>query len=228
MKISKNYSRRSRSGLRYSFIEMRKNRLLLTFFILLGALFCFSQSKQIPGQSFLETELSLASSSGLYFIVDIGERRIDLKAKGIFLRTWTIEKIRIWGDPVLTNPVSLMKKSALFPPTREKIKPNENAEEEASFELEALELKDMPSIYRLGLERNISIYVRPKSTGWASFLRKIGPTLRWYFYPPLRTLWTKLKKKSFTAIDITLENKDESKSLYWAIGENPPFIILPP
>jgi hypothetical protein len=169
----------------------------------------------------------LASSSDLYIIVDLVEKKIDLKAKGIFLRTWKMEKVRLWGDPVLSNPVSLVKKSALFPPKREEIKPNETVED-GSFELEALELKDMPSSYRLSLERNISIYIRPKSKGWTSFLGKIGFMMRWHLFPPLRSLWSKVKKNSFTAFDITLENKEESKSLYWAASENSPFIILPP
>ncbi len=194
---------------------------------MLSASICFCQPEPAPRSQFLEIELSLASSSSLYFIIDIKEKKIDLKAKGIFLRTWKIEKIRFWGDPVLSNPVSLVKKSALFPPKREEIKPDETGEE-SSFEIDALELKDMPSSYRLGLERNISIYIQPKSKGWTSFLGKIGQTLRWHLFPPLKTLWSKLKKNSFTAFDITLEDKEESKSLYWAISENSPFIVLPP
>jgi hypothetical protein len=206
---------------------MRTNRLFLVSLVLLSVSLSQCETEPIPGQQFLEIELTLANSSTLYFIVDIQAKKIDLKAKGIFLRTWKIEKIRLWGDPVQLNPVTLVKKSALFPPKREEIKPNETVEE-ASFELEALELADMPSSYKLSLDRNISIYIRPKSKGWTSFLGKIGHTLRWHLFPPLKTLWTKVKKKSFTALDITLENNEESKSFYWAVGENSPFIILAP
>jgi hypothetical protein len=227
MKISKNCSWWLRSVRRYSFIEMRTNRLFFIFFILLSISFCRHQTAPSPGQQPLEAELSLASASDLYIIIDLGEKKIDLKAKGILLRTWKIEKIHLWGDPVLSNPVCLVKKSALFPPKREEIKPNE-AFEETSFELEALELKDMPSSYGLSLERNISIYIRAKSKGWTSFPGKIGFTTRWLLFPPLRTFWSKVKKNSFTAFDITLENKEESRSLYWAVGENSSFIILAP
>jgi len=169
----------------------------------------------------------LANSAELYFIVTIGEKRIDLKAKGILLRTWKIEKIRLWGDPVLSNPVSLIKKTTLFPPKREEIKPDKTVEE-SPYELEALELGDMPSSYTLSLERNLSIYIHPKSTGWTSHLRKIGSAIRWYFYPPVKTVWTKANKKPYTAFEITLENKEESKSFYWVLSKNSPFIILPP
>lgn len=206
---------------------MHTNRLFFIFFVLLSVSFCRHQTAPSPGRQFLEAELSLATSSDLYFIVDIKEKRIGLKAKGIFLRTWKMEKIRLWGDPVLSNPIPLVKKSALFPPKREEMKPNETTAED-TFKLEALELKDMPSSYRLSLERNISVYIRPKSKAWTSFFGKIGFTMRWHLFPPLRTLWSKVKKKSFTAFDITLENKEESKSFYWAVGENSPFIILPP
>lgn len=185
------------------------------------------ENGQTTADPFLETELSLANSAKLYFIVDIGDKRIDLKARGTMLRTWKIERILLWGDPVLSNPVSLMKKTTLFPPKREEIKPDETAEE-STYALEALELVDMPSSYTLSLERNIAIYIRPKSTGWTSFLKKIGPAIRWNFYHPAKTVWSKANKKPFTAFDIMLENKEESKSFYWALSQNSPFIILPP
>jgi hypothetical protein len=200
--------------------------LLLLLFLMIPSLSWYADQETKESRSF-QAELSLANSSGLYLILDTRGRKIDLKAKGIVLRTWTIEKIRLWGDPVQSNPAALVKKSALFPPKREDIKPGE-PEEEATFELEALELSDMPSSYTLRLEQNISIYVGPQSKKWTSFLRNIGRALRWFFYAPLKTVWAKVGKKSFSAFELILKNKEESKAFYWALGENSPFIILPP
>lgn len=197
---------------------------LLLFLVIPSLSWCADQETQ--ESRFFQAELSLANSSDLYVILDIRGRKIDLKAKGIVLKTWTIEKIRLWGDSVPSNPAVLVKKSALFPPKRENIKPGEQ-EEEATFELEALELKDMPSSYTLRLEQNISMHVGPQSKKWTSFLRNIGHALRWFFYPPLKTVWAKVGKKSFTAFEIILENEEESKAFYWALGENASFIILP-
>ncbi len=206
---------------------MSAKRVFLIFLLLFSASIVRCEPEQTSENRHVETELSLANSDELYFIVDIGDKRIDLKARGIMLRTWKIERVLLWGDPVPSNPVSLMKKTTLFPPKREEIKPDETGEE-STYELEALELVDMPSSYRLGLERNIAIYIRPKSTGWTSSLKKIGPVIRWYFYHPAKTIWTKANKKPFTVFDIILENKEESKSFYWALSQNSPFIILPP
>ncbi len=197
------------------------------FLFLMGTSLFWCEPQKSQETLSLETELSLAKSSHLYFIFDLGENKIDLKAKGLLLRTWKIEAIRLWGDPVLLNPVSVVKKSTIFPPKREEIKPGETGEEE-KFEIEALELSDMPSSYTIILERNISIYIRPKSKGLASLLKNIGHTMRWYFYPPLRTVWSTAKRNSYTAFDVLMENKDECRSFYWTLAENMKFIIFPP
>lgn len=205
---------------------MRTKWIFIIFLLLLSGGLSRSADTETQVSQSLQAEFSLAVSTDLYIVFDIPGRKIDLKAKGIILRTWKIEKIRLWGDPIPLNPASLLKKSALFPPQREDIKPGET-DEETTFELEALELSDMPSSYTLRLEQNISMYIGPQSTGWTSFLRNIGCSLRWHFYPPLKTVWTKVKKQSFTVFEVTLENKEESQAFYWALGENSPFLILP-
>ncbi|MDH4217696.1 MAG: hypothetical protein OEY18_04745 [Candidatus Aminicenantes bacterium] len=206
---------------------MRAKWIFSIFLFLMSTSLFWCETQKSPERQSLEIELSFTKSSHLYFILDIGERKIDLKAKGLLLRTWKIEKIRLWGDPVLQNPISLVKKSALFPPKREEINPEETEKDE-EFELEALELSDMPSSYAIILERNISIYIRPKSKGLTSLLKNIGHTLRWYFYPSLRTVWSKAKRKSYTAFDVLMENKEDCRSFYWTLAENSQFIILPP
>lgn len=197
------------------------------FFVLRGTFLSWGGIKNDHQSQLLETEYSLAKSPHLYFILDIGEKRIDLKAKGLTLRTWRIEKIRLWGDPVLLNPVSIVKKTALFAPKREEIKP-EAPESEKKFELEALELSDMPPGFTLNLENNISIYVRPDSKGWISFFKTFGRALNWHLFQPLKTVLSAVKKIPYTAFDIRLENRDESRSFYWAAVEDSRFIILPP
>ncbi|MGB6338566.1 MAG: hypothetical protein WBF32_02230 [Candidatus Aminicenantaceae bacterium] len=205
---------------------MRTKWIFIIFLLLLSGGLSRSADTETQVSQSLQAEFSLAVSTDLYIVFDIPGRKIDLKAKGIILRTWKIEKIRLWGDPIPLNPASLLKKSALFPPQREDIKPGET-DQETTFELETLELSDMPSSYTLRLEQNISMYIGPQSTGWTSFLRNIGYSLRWHFYPPLKTVWTKVKKQSFTVFEVTLENKEESQAFYWALGENSPFLILP-
>jgi hypothetical protein len=206
---------------------MRTKWIFFFIFVLLTRSLSLCASQDTQESRSLQAELSLANSAGLYMILDIEGRKIDLKAKGVILRTWKIERIRLWGDPVLSIPASIVKKSALFPPKREKIEPAET-DEETTFELEALELNDMPSSYTLRLEQNISMYIGPQSKGWTSFLRNTGRALRWYFYPPLKTVWIKVKKQSFTLFEVILENKEESQAFFWVLSENLPFIFFPP
>lgn len=206
---------------------MRAKWIFSIFLFLMNTTLFWCETHNLQERQSLETELSAAKSSNLYFIFDIGERKIDLKAKGLLLRTWKIEAIHLWGDPVLLNPVSVVKKSAIFAPKREEIKPGESGKEE-KFEIEALELSDMPSSYTIILEKNIYIYIRSKSKGLTSLLKNFGHALRWYFYPPLKTIWSSTKRNSYTAFDLLMENKDECRSFYWTLVENSQFIILPP
>lgn len=173
----------------------------------------------------LEAELALAKKPSLYFIFDLRDKRICLKARGILLREWEIRKVRYWGNPVAVKPIALTEKTSLLPPKRESIKPGDIDEDE-KYEVKALELDDMPSNYTLSLIEGILLYVRPEAEGWVSIFPIALYTLRWYVLLPLKTVWFSVSKKPFSAIEIVLSDKSESQALYWAFTEGMECIIF--
>ncbi len=225
---------------------MRHTRILLAGFLLLLATVLTAQKTNSSSEdSHLEEEFNLAKSPSFYFIIDLGAKKIDLKARGMVLREWQVQSARVWGKRVPLGSIKLLRKSSLFAPQRKKIvpgtvestepfnpkpKPESKADqvkkkETATFELQALELKDMPKTYRLQLEGTIGITIRSEEKSFANSLRGTWDSLRWYAIYPLRTLWSSLKKRSFAEIEITLQNEQEAEALYWVLLEGQRAII---
>jgi hypothetical protein len=179
----------------------------------------------------LESELKLAKKPQIYFIFDLKTRTIFLKSRGITFKELRIKNIEFWGYPVDTSPHTLIKRSTLFEPDREKIKPKKPQDKETKktekFEIEALELEDMPTSYRLTLNESIVISVRSKSSGVISTLSNTIHRINWYLSGPILTLWNYLREKPFTAIYITL-GKEDARSLYWHFYEGTESVIYNP
>ncbi|MBI5409363.1 MAG: hypothetical protein HZA14_08360 [Nitrospirae bacterium] len=185
----------------------------------------------------LESELSLAKKPIIYFIFDLGGKEVLLKSRGVTLREMKIEDMRFWGRPVEVVPRPMVKKSALFKePKRISIDPNKNKEEETTetpppantpstaFDIEALELKDMPANYYLQFSEGIFITVRPKATTTGSKLYNIASYAGWYISRPLLTIWHSIKGRPFTSIYLVL-NAEDARSVYWSLVENSENII---
>lgn len=177
----------------------------------------------------LESELKLAKTPYIYFILDLQNKVIFIKSRGMTLREIKIEDMRFWGNPVNTKPHILLKKSSLFKPSREEIEPKNAKEtkETEKFEIKALELSDMPTSYRLRFDEGIVISIRPKANGVISTLHNALRRFNWYLSRPILTLWNYLRKKPFTAIYITLE-KEGARSLHWSFTEGSESIIYNP
>lgn len=188
----------------------------------------YGEKSLSPGikNQLLKEELALARTSSSYFIINLRSREVQLKAGGLTLREWKIEGLRRWGDPVPLQAITLEKKSALFAPKRKKIKPGADQGGE-TFELEALELKDMPSSFSLDMDRGLHVYIRPRPDNFLSGAWEIGRFLRWYTWVPLKNLWFEVRKKPLTALDIRVSTKGEAKSLYWALIEGFKGLIYP-
>jgi hypothetical protein len=191
----------------------------------------------VPGRAqteFLENklakeELALAKTPSLYFIVYLRSRVIALKSRGMTLEEWKVQSLHSWGDAAPLAALTLNKKSALNPPQRTKIKPASSEEEAATaaFELEALELKDMPSRFTLFLTGNIRISIRTKPRGFLPRTGELGHALAWNLWVPLKNLRFRMKKAPFGAVDIKLEKKEEGQSLYWALPDGIKGLVFP-
>lgn len=172
-------------------------------------------------------ELQLARTPSLYFVAYLKSGVIVLKSRGMILREWKIDKQAAWGDPPPPGPLTLQKKSTLFPPKRTKIKPAASEEEAAAFEPDALELRDMPSRFTLFMSGGVQIQVRAKAEGIFPRLGNLGHFLSWYIRAPLTNLSCELRKKPFWALEIKLTNKLDAQALYWAFPDGLKGLLYP-
>lgn len=165
-----------------------------------------------------EAEWTLAKTPDFYFMINLGARTIDLKARGLILRRWTPERIRFWGKPVALKTLSLARKTALTPPQRRVIIPGEPetvSTKPGQFELEALEVKDMPPSYSLELENGIRISIAPRAKG----LSGVWKDFKWYVGLPLKILHLGGKSGTRTFIEVNFESPQEGQAMYWALIE---------
>lgn len=172
-------------------------------------------------------ELLLAKTPSLYFVLFTKSKVLALKSRGMILQEWKVKSVKAWGDGAPLSPLTLEKKSTLFPPKRTKIQPARNEEETGEFELEALELKDMPSRFSLFMSQLIRVYVHPQAKGFFPRLGNFGHLLAWNFWVPVQNLIFQMRKRDFGALDIKLEKKDDCQSVYWALFDGIQGLIFP-
>ncbi len=184
----------------------------------------------------LASELVLAGKPRFYLVFDLASSRVLLKARGRTFRSWDIRSLSFWGTGVPPSPLTLESRSALFGPHRVTIEPvpaEETAAEADStgeiptpgtFEVEALELPDMPSSYSLNLSQGVRISVAPTARGIFAGIRRFLHAVWWNAALPLRALWWKIWGKPFVAIEMVLE-KEDARALYWAFPEGSEALI---
>ncbi len=183
----------------------------------------------------LEAELKVAKKPVIYFIFNLKDKEILLKSRGILLKKMKIEDIRFWGGTVDAAPRAMLKKSALFKePKRVNIDPNKAKEETSTdtttnttpgtFDIEALELKDMPTTYRLEFHEGIFISISPKGKGFLSGLLKMSSYTGWYVSRPILTIWNSIKGSPYTSIYLVL-NEEDARLVYWSLEEKSENII---
>ncbi len=172
----------------------------------------------VPGNGLVEAEFALAKTPDFYFMMNLGSRTIELKSRGFVLRRWAPSKVRFWGSPVAFQAIALSRKTALTLPQRRVIKPGEPetvSTKPGQFELEALEVKDMPASYTLELEDGTIISVVRKAKGFPAFWKD----LKWYVGLPLKTLNLGRHGKTMTIIEMSFDDPKEGQSMYWALTE---------
>jgi hypothetical protein len=212
---------------------MRTRHSFLLFILLLltvSRVIGWAQPKPSPAEEnrLLKEELVLAKTPSLYFLIFLKSKTIALKSRGIILQEWKIESLHHWGDILPLGALTIEKKSTLFPPKRTKIEPGPEPENTSTtFELDALELKDMPSSFVIFLEQGIRLYVRPKPEKFIPRIGSIGHFFAWYVWVPVRNLGCRIKKKPYSAIDIKLSKKEDAQSLYWTLADGLKGLIYP-
>jgi hypothetical protein len=181
------------------------------------------KTKAAEQNKLLEAELALAKTSASYFIMDFSGKSISLKSRGIVLKKWEIRKARFWGQSVPLKALGLYKKSSWFPPMRKNIVPGKEAQ--ADVDLEVLELKEMPSRYRLTFPDGIHISIRPRTRKFFPLLGNIGTSIGRLTLLPLKALWFSMRRERFTEIELVMANEKDTKGLYWSFLEGQSCII---
>lgn len=176
----------------------------------------------------LESELALARKAKVYFIFNLKDKKVYMKTRGVTLRELSIVKVKAWNLRIPAKPQVLLKRSTLFKPRREDIKPQEKETGSSDkFEIDALELDDMPSRFNLVLDNGVVITVRPTPRGVLSHLENMGNSLFWHLSRPLLTVWGFLGKKPYSSLYLSME-KTDAQSLYWSFSEGSQCIIYNP
>ena len=194
-------------------------------------------------QSTLSAEYGLAKDAKFYFVFDVLGRKIELRARGMVLKTWPIREMRFWGRPDFAGTVELVKKTTLKAPERIVIKPGETEETvkpasvatpaapgsaaaAADYDLEAIELRDMPKRFGLDLDNGLHITVKAK-TGKAPGLGvRMKEAWRWYIGLPLQDLIGKRGEHELAELELILESELDAQSVYWHLFDGIKGIIL--
>ena len=197
-------------------------------------------------QNSLNAEYSLAKDSTFYFVLDILGRKLELRVRGMVLRAWPVQSMRFWGRPELSGNVELVRKTALKAPERIVIKPGGDAEKveaalataakptgtsptpsnSAEFDLEALELKDMPKKFSLDFDNGLHIVIKAKTGAFGGLLGSMREGWDWYVDLPLRNLFGPHTGTGLSELELTFDNDKDAQSIYWHFFDGIKGIIL--
>jgi hypothetical protein len=165
-------------------------------------------------QQGLTGEHELAREPHFYFVLDVREKDLELRVRGMVLREWKLQSMRFWGKPAFSKIVQLVRKSTLNPPRRNVIKPGEAAaaaKDPSKFELEALELKDMPKSFSLDFDNGLHISVRGPSKG----IKALEENINWYGVLPVRGFFKARNGKPVSELELRFENEKDAQAIYW-------------
>jgi hypothetical protein len=194
-------------------------------------------------QDTLSAEYGLAKDAKFYFVFDVLGRKIELRARGMVLKSWPIREMRFWGRPEFAGTVELVKKTTLKAPERIVIKPGETEEivkpapvaapaapgsaaAAADYDLEAIELRDMPKRFGLDLDNGLHITVKAKNGEAPGFGVRMKEAWRWYIGLPLQDLVGKRGKHELAELELILENELDAQSIYWHLFDGIKGIVL--
>jgi hypothetical protein len=193
-------------------------------------------------QSTLSAEYGLAKEAKFYFVFDVLGRKIELRARGMVLKTWPIREMRFWGRPEFAGTVELVKKTTLKAPERIVLKPGDTEPSikvptpkpgvsvltatAADYDLEAIELKDMPKRFGLDLDNGLHITVKAKTGEAPGFGVRMKEAWRWYIGLPLQYLVGQGGEHELAELELILENELDAQSVYWHLFDGIKGLIL--
>jgi hypothetical protein len=176
------------------------------------------KDKVVRRQQQITAESELAKEPHFYFVLDVREKSLDLRVKGMVLRSWKLREMRFWGKPALSGTVQLVRKSTLRAPQRNIIRPGEAApapKDPAKFELEALELKDMPRSFTLEFDNGLHVSVKAVTSGLAA----LRQDMNWYGLLPVRGYFNARNGRPISELELRFTNEKDAQAIYWIFFE---------
>ena len=164
----------------------------------------------------LEEEIKLASRPRVYWLLDLSERVIAIKARGVELHRFPVLAWRMAGEGSVAEGFRLRARPSVA-------RPKATSGDEASQEL--IELEDMPAEYELAFDPPITLFVAPPARErpwlWArSHLRewftRLGSWARSVVAPRRQAAGPRLR--------LTL-SREAAQSLAWSGTEGMPLLI---
>jgi hypothetical protein len=184
-------------------------------------------AKPLPARcgEFATAELALARGSMLYAVIDVPGRRIQVKARGLVLRGFSIRTISSVGGVPPTGLRKLVGKRPLIEPApRMPPRPEEAAAREAEAPERPLTVADMPARYRLAFEGELWILVRAGEgdTGWRAWQARAGAlTDRVRAWGTVLGGRLAAARRRVLLLELTA---DDARALYWSL--RPPVAVL--
>jgi hypothetical protein len=191
-------------------------------------------------QATLATEYGLAKGPSFYFVLDVFGRKLELRVRGMILRSWPLQGMRFWGNPGFAGTVGLVRKTTLKAPQRIVVTPGGTEEPEtapaaakpeaqgapAEFDLEALELKDMPKRFTLDFDNGLHITIKAKDGAFRGLGGGLADAWRWYIGLPLRNLFGTRGDQAISELELTFEQDQDAPAIYWHFFEGIKGIVL--
>ena len=171
----------------------------------------------------LEAEAVLAATPKPYFELDLEQRRITLKTRGMVLLEAPVQEQGLWGRRLTVGPTSVVRRDALARPA---VHIGEEKTPQ-SLDDQLLELSDMPTTYHLGLAGDVEVEVLPLAVGRWPIWRQRLRVWQWQLMRPLVTLRQRRERHETTAIFLILKPEDAQR-LYWTLFEGLDGILIPP
>lgn len=191
----------------------------------------------------LRTEFELARKKQIYFIFDFEQNQVLFRASGLTVARLPISEVRFWGPPPAEKTRTLALKEAKQAPEREKIKVEKEVvetkaptpppppatatsaaeEKPKQFELQALELDDMPTEYRLVFDDGMQVVVRSAQEGLQGTLERLW----WNVSRALISDWLFTKGKTYTEVRLIMAER-EARLLYWTFNQDAPCLLRRP
>ncbi len=193
-------------------------------------------------QAALSAEYGLAKEAKFYFVFDVLGRKIELRVRGMVLKTWPVQGMRFWGRPDFAGTVELAKKTTLKSPERIVIKPGETEEVKptptakpaaagtatasADYDLEALELRDMPKRFSLDFDNRLHVTVKAMAGDTPGLGRRLSDAWRWYIGLPLKNLFGPRQENGLAELELVFADEKDAQSIYWHLFDGIKGLIL--